>query len=147
MSASVEFASDEAIAHLAARVLDGTLPRAEWTHAAHFAVALWCVRHRADLAEVEGFREVILRLNDAHGTVNSDSSGYHHTITIASLAAARAVHDAQGEAAPLHAVLAGLLAGPFGRTDWILAYWSRDRLFSVDARRGWIAPDLAPLPF
>lgn len=142
-----ELTSEEAIAHLTARVLDATLPRPEWTHAAHFAVALWCVRHRPDLAEAVRFREVILRLNDAHGTPNTDSSGYHHTITIASLAAARAVHDTHGEAAPLHAVLADLLAGPYGRTDWILAYWSRERLFSVVARRGWIAPDLAPLPF
>lgn len=142
-----EFPSDDAIAHLAARVLDATLPRPEWTHAAHFAVALWCIRYRPDLAEAEGFRGVILRLNDAHGTINSDSSGYHHTITIASLRAARAVHDAHAPAAPLHSVLADLLSGPFGGAGWILAYWSRERLFSDEARRGWVAPDLASLPF
>jgi hypothetical protein len=30
---------------------------------------------------------------------------------------------------------------------WLLAYWTRERLFSVDARRGWTEPDLKPLPF
>lgn len=142
-----EFSSDEAIERLAARVLDTSLPHAEWSHAAHFAMALWCIRHRADLAEPEGLREVILRLNDAHGTANTDSSGYHHTITIASLAAARAVHDSHDGGEPLHTVLAALLSGPYGKSDWILEYWTRDRLFSVEARRGWVAPDRAPLPF
>lgn len=141
-----EFPTDDTIAHLAARVLDCTLPHADWSHAAHFAMALWCIRHRPDLAGPEGFRGVILRLNEAHGTANTDSSGYHHTITVASLAAARAVHDAH-DCAALHTVLAALLAGPFGLPDWILAHWSKDLLFSVDARRGWVAPDLAPLRF
>jgi hypothetical protein len=26
-------------------------------------------------------------------------------------------------------------------------YWTRERLFSVEARRNWVEPDLAPLPF
>ena len=53
----------------------------------------------------------------------------------------RALRDA-----PLHVVLAELLAGPCGRPDWILAHWTKDRLFSVEARRAWVAPDLQPLP-
>ena len=138
--------SERAIAHLAARVLDCTLPKAEWSHAAHFAMALWCIRDRPDLAAPDGFRSVIQQLNEAHGTANTDSSGYHHTITVASIAAARAVHDAN-EGAALHDTLSALLAGPYGRPDWILSYWSKDRLFSVEARRAWLAPDLQPLPF
>jgi hypothetical protein len=34
-------------------------------------------------------------------------------------------------------------AGP----DWILAHWSKERLFSVEARREWLEPDLQPLSF
>jgi hypothetical protein len=44
-------------------------------------------------------------------------------------------------------VLAALLAGPAGRSDWLLAYWTQPLLFSVAARRRWVAPDRAPLPF
>jgi hypothetical protein len=40
-----------------------------------------------------------------------------------------------------------LMASPLGRSDWLLAYWTRERLFSVDARRRWVEPDLKPLPF
>jgi hypothetical protein len=49
--------------------------------------------------------------------------------------------------APLHVVLDDLLAGPQGDRDWLLAHWSRDRLFSVEARRRWCPLDLAPLSF
>jgi len=37
-----------------------------------------------------------------------------------------------------------LMAGPLGRSDWPLAYWSKARLFSVEARRGWVEPDVKP---
>lgn len=143
---TMEFPTDDTVAALAARVLDCSLPRAEWTHAAHFALALWSLRHRPDLAAPESFRAVIVRLNEAHGTPNTDTSGYHHTITIASLRAAGAELSGHAAMTPLHEVLAALVAGPLGRSDWILRHWSRERLFSVDARRGWVEPDLEPLP-
>ena len=142
-----EFSDDLAIEHLAGQVLDTSLPRAEWTHAAHFALALWALRLRPELAEPEAFRAIIVALNGAHGTPDTDSSGYHHTITVASLDAARSILLGFGKDEPLVDVLAALVDGPLGRSDWILSYWSRDRLFSVAARRDWIEPDLAPLPW
>jgi len=33
-----------------------------------------------------------------------------------------------------------------GRRDWPLSFYSRDRLFSVEARRHFVTPDLAVLP-
>ena len=32
-----------------------------------------------------------------------------------------------------------------GDKAWPLTHWSRERLFSVEARRGWVDPDLKPL--
>ncbi|MXO51078.1 hypothetical protein GRI42_07155 [Erythrobacter gaetbuli] len=138
------FTTETDFAHLADSVLDTSLPRAEWTHEAHFALALEILRHRPDLAGGDSFRSIITRLNEAHGTPNTDSSGYHHTITLASLGATERLLDAR-RGAPLAEVLREAMAGPLGRSDWILAHWSRDRLFSVEARRGWVEPDLAPL--
>ena len=139
--------SEAAIVDLATRALDETLPKSEWNHAAHFALALWCLRHRPQLAEPEPMRSIITRLNEAHGTPNTDSEGYHHTITCASLRAAGAVHDNVPAEVPLNMVLSDLLAGPFGRSGWILEFWTEGRLFSVEGRRDWIEPDRAPLPF
>ena len=93
-------------------------------------------------AEMPG---LIRRYNESVGGRNTDTKGYHETITQASLhMAARALEAAEG--APLSEVLAALLAGPCGQPDWIFAYWSRDVLLSPEARRGWIPPDLAQLP-
>lgn len=33
-----------------------------------------------------------------------------------------------------------------GRRGWPLLFCSAERLFSVEARLGWVEPDLAPLP-
>lgn len=134
--------TDPEIERIARGVIERTLPRAEWTHAAHFACALW-VLSRPDMDALRDMPGLIRAYNEATGTPNTDAGGYHETITLASLRAARAGLDDR----PLSAVLADLLAGPCGRSDWLFAYWSRDRLFSVEARRGWVEPDLAPLPF
>ena len=142
-----ELDNDAKIETLALRALGATLPRPEWTHAAHFALALWVLRHKPAQGAPEAFREIILRLNAFHGTPNTDCEGYHHTITIASLGAARHVLDRHGLEEPLERVLAALMDSEYGRSDWLLAYWSRELLFSVEARRGWLPPDLAILPF
>lgn len=135
------------IAHIARGVLDRTLPKAEWTHHAHWALALWLLRHRPDRADPASMREVISGYNLATGTPNTDTGGYHHTITLASLRGAAAMLAADPDQAPLDAVLAALIESPLGRSDWPLAHWRRETLFAVRARRGWVEPDLAPLPF
>lgn len=139
--------SDDLIESLALRVLDRTLPKPEWTHSAHFALALYLFRRRPELARPDAMREIIIGLNDAHGTPNTDSEGYHHTITIASLKAARSVLASHDLDAPLAMVLKELLSSPFGRSDWIFAYWSPDLLFTPDARREWVEPDRREMPF
>ena len=138
------FEDDAAVEHIALGLLDRSLPKPEWTHAAHFAAALWLIRHEDEEPVETRMPPLIRAYNAATGVANTDSEGYHETITLASIAAARAVLAAAPEAAPLHEVLDALMAGPLGRSDWPLAYWSKARLFSAEARRGWVEPDLAP---
>lgn len=140
-------ADDRAIERLASRFLERTLPKVEWTHEGHFAAALWLLRHRPALAVPQEIRVLITGYNVAAGTANTDKAGYHHTITLASLGAASRVLSDHEPDAPLHDVLRSLMASPIGRPDWLLAYWRRETLFSVAARKAWVAPDLAALPF
>ena len=35
----------------------------------------------------------------------------------------------------------------YRKRDWPLRFWSRERLFSVEARRGFVLPDLAAMPY
>jgi len=138
---------DAAIERIALGMLDRTLPKAEWSHAAHLAAALWLLRHRPDLAAPDAMRLAIRGYNEATDTPNTDDGGYHHTITLASLRAAATHLEGYPGEIGLSAILADLLASPFGRPDWVLAYWAHDRLFSREARREWREPDIAPLPF
>ena len=122
-----------------------TLPKSEWTHAAHFAAAFWVLR-RTDLDALRELPRLIRAYNESTGVLNTDSGGYHETITLASLRAASAWLAKHADK-PLHTALNELLASDYGRSDWLLNYWTRPVLFSVMARRAWIDPNLKPLPF
>jgi hypothetical protein len=122
-----------------------TLPKAEWTHAAHFAAAFWLLR-QPGIDAARDMPGLIRAYNEATGVANTETSGYHETITQASLRGASDwLHARPGT--PLSAALAELLVAPLGRPDWLLVHWSRPRLFSPQARSRWLDPDLQPLPF
>jgi hypothetical protein len=140
------FTSDDEIASIGRGVLDLSLPKPEWTHAAHFAAALWLISCRGDLDASREMPRFIRAYNEATGVANTDTDGYHETITQASLRAARSFL-LQDPGRSLCATCNALLASPLGKSDWLLAYWTKARLFSVEARRRWVEPDLKPLPF
>lgn len=119
-------------------LLAATLTKAEWTHAGHLAACVGLVRRLGATAALDTCRRAIPRLNEAHGVVNDDGSGYHETITVFYVAAVAA--------ALARGLAADDVEDELGR-DAPLMYWSRDRLLSVEARRGWVEPDRAPLPF
>jgi hypothetical protein len=124
----------------------GSLSRARWTHGAHFAAALWLMRYRPELETAPAMAGMIRAYNAVSGVENSDSGGYHETITLASLRAAKGVLDCN-PGLPVFRIANAILASNLGNPNWLLEYWTRDRLMSVDARRAWLEPDLKPLPF
>ncbi|MFY8207752.1 MAG: hypothetical protein ACOVOE_00220 [Caulobacter sp.] len=136
--------SNADIAALAQRLLDHSLPKAEWTHAAHLTATLRLVRTRnADLER--DLPNIIRTYNVAVGGVNDDKSGYHETITQAYLAAIRAFDAALPPGLDDAEAARRLLASALGDKDWPLTHWSRERLFTPEARLGWRDPDLRPL--
>lgn len=138
--------TEAVIARIAAGVVARTLPKAEWNHEAHFAAALWLLRNAPGFDGPRDMPGLIRAYNEATNTPNTDTGGYHHSITLASLAAAADALAAAGPDAPLPKIMAKLLSGRHGHPDWLLDHWSRPRLFSVAARRQWVPPDLKPLP-
>ncbi len=123
--------------------LDRTLPKAEWTHAAHFAATLFLLRERTDIDLDQDLPDLIRTYNIAAGGTNTDHEGYHETITRVFLAAVRAFLRERPSDEPLGESWAALMADPRSAKDYPLRFYSRDRLFSVEARRTWIAPHLA----
>ena len=137
---------DIEINRLTRQFIDKTLPKAEWTHRAHFAVALSLL---AD-AQIDAYAEMpqmIRAYNEATGVANTETEGYHETITIASLRAAEFFLRTAPPNTSLAQTLCALMDSQFAQSNWLLEHWSRAHLFSVAARRSWQAPDLSDLPF
>ena len=77
------FKSDAEIAHIGEGLLARTLSRPEWTHEAHLAATTYLLTCRARCRHRSGAGRAIIRsYNESVGGVNSDSEGYHETITL-----------------------------------------------------------------
>ena len=140
------FNSDAEIEHLGEGLLARTLKREEWTHEAHLGATTYLLLRRSDVdvdAELPG---IIRRFNESVGGVNSDSEGYHETITRVFLHGVRLFLAEADDREPLHELVNELLLSPMGRRDWPLRFYSSEVLFSVEARRRFVPPDLAALP-
>jgi hypothetical protein len=146
MRTFIPFTSDEEVVVIGCGLLDRTLPKTRWTHAAHFAATLWIIHCNPELEASREMPHLIRSYNEATGGANTDSSGYHETITQASIRAARAFLSAAPPQA-LFVTCNSLMRSQLGEPDWLLEYWTRPRLFSVEARRAWVEPDIRGLPF
>ncbi len=140
------FATDAEIAHLAEGLIARTLAKFEWTHEAHLGVSTYFLLKRPDIDVDKQLPGFIRRFNESVGGVNSDSEGYHDTITRAYLHGIRLFLAEADRHEPLHELVNELLLSPMGKRDWPLRFWSKERLMSVAARRGFVPPDLAALP-
>jgi hypothetical protein len=133
-------------AALVAAFLAKTLPKPAWTHVAHLRVGLWHVRRLGEAAALRALRERIRAYNEAVGTANTDSSGYHETLTVFYVRLIADFLERSGaEADRADEELEASLIAQCGARDLPLEYYSRDRLFSVEARRAWVTPDLKPI--
>lgn len=131
-------ASAEALAAFVAAWEAGTLPKGRWTHAAHVAVgACYTVRYGA--AAFERIKAGILRYNVAVGTPNTETSGYHETLTrFWANVLAKIVDGCEN---PLEAARTAVTMLGWQR-DLPRLYYSFDVVLSSEARRKWIPPDL-----
>lgn len=120
------------------RFVNGRLGLKEWTHEAHLITTWVALRDRTPAETLAFLRHAIQTHNCGIGITNDDASGYHETLTVYYVTA---VHQA---AAPSPEALYDIAT--CGRKA-ALEFWSRDVLFSVEARRRWVEPNLGPLPW
>ncbi len=123
---------------IAAGLLDASLPQAEWTHRGHLTAAYVLISAHGPSATLALCRERIPLLNDAHGVANSDTGGYHETLTIFFVAS---VADAIQRDLTIDETIAEL------DRNAALEWWTEPVLMSVEARRAFVAPDRAAPPF
>jgi hypothetical protein len=128
----------------ARRILDGVrdrfLPRPEWTHPAHLVFATGLIAEHGLAGAEEQAPDLIRAYNESVGGVNDDAQGYHHTLTIFFLRKVDAFL-APFRSDEIGARATRLLASPLAAPDYPLQFYARERLFSREARRFWVAPE------
>lgn len=139
--------TEEAIKAIGEGLLARTLPVAQWTHAAHCLAGLYLLTRRPGIDLDLHLPGIIWRYNDAVGTANSDIDGYHETITRFYLMALRSFLSRLPRETPLVRLAALFMASRFGARDFVLDYYSKECIQSLQARRVWVEPDLRPLDF
>jgi hypothetical protein len=121
-----------------------TLPKAEWTHGAHLRVGLWHFLRYPEGEALRRLRDEIRRYNTACGVANTESSGYHETITRFYVPGHRPVPRGGRPGVP-RGELAEELIRLCGDKGLPLRHWTRELLMGAEARLGWVEPDLRPL--
>lgn len=118
-----------------------TLPATLWTHTAHVRLAWLKLAQHPYEAALESVRHGIQSYNNA---VLKKEGAYHETITVAFM---RLVYHAKRNGVKHFADLESKHPTLLDRKlSAILEHYSRDRLFSTEARADYIEPDLKPLP-
>jgi len=99
----------------------------------------------SDVESLDLLRGRIRAYNEATGGVNSDSAGYHETITRLYIVLIREFVRSADRGRPTDDLVRELIER-IGDRRLPLRYYSRERLFSAEARLGWVEPDLLALP-
>ena len=137
----MNYKSVEEIILLVKSFEERTLPKEEWTHTAHLIVGLvYCCRYPLEKARIL-FGEGVYWLNVAYGTPNTETSGYHETLTGFWLKFIWKFLDQYGRGEDL-AILAEDLIALFSNPKLPLKFYSREILFSPKARESYVKPDL-----
>lgn len=138
------FTTDAEIIRLGEGLLACSLERADWTHEAHLGATTYLLVCRPDVDLDVELPGIIRRFNESVGGVNSATEGYHETITRCFLDGVRLFLKTADTSASLHETVNALLLSPMGRRDWPLRFYTRERLFSVEARLSHVPPDIDP---
>ncbi len=118
----------------------GRLPKAEWTHAAHVAIAAYFAFDHAADATFAIMKSGILHHNTAVGTPNTEDNGYHETLT-RFWAGEIGAFIRSGRCTSRLEVARAAVAEFGGDRDRFRLYYSFDVVRDRRARREWVAPD------
>ena len=121
-----------------------SIPLAQWNHRAHLTVAYLLLREHGLEEATDRMCRGVQRYNAANNIRQTPTGGYHETLTIAWM---RILHTTMGAYGPADGPDSFFEQHPHLLSKVLLRlFYSRERIMSDEARRGWVEPDLAPLP-
>ena len=115
-----------------------------WSHRAHLRVAYCLLHDLPPMAAVDHLRAGIKALNAQHGLVETDTRGYHETLTVAWVRVVAGRVHTRGRGAHF----ADFIDQHPDLLDpkYLRRHYSYDRAMSLDARRAFLPADRDPLP-
>jgi hypothetical protein len=121
-----------------------SLPKAEWTHGAHLLTGACYVYALGEAEAIARMRRCVSRYNESVGGQNTETSGYHETITVAWIKLLRGLLY---RSKPIgRAAFAALAVEQFQAQQNIFShFYDFDLVASTEARKRWVAPTLQPL--
>ncbi len=123
----------------------GTLPKERFTHAGHLLTGACFVHALGEAKATAHMRHCVRHFNESVGGKNTETSGYHETITIFWIKVLSALHDAN-PAIP-RADFAALAVERYqDRRDLFRDLYDFDLVGSTEARRTWVPPTLKKIP-
>lgn len=130
---------------IASQFSEKSLPKSEWTHLAHLAVAFAELDSEQEFEKtLDSLRRKIKAYNLSVGTPNSDDSGYHETLTVFWLRVVLAFHS-ENSPCTSEELYRKFIGTSFALPNLPSLFYSKELLFSRQARHHWVNPDLLPL--
>lgn len=142
-SIMIYFPIEDAL-HIVTRFERQQLPKEEWTHEAHLVVGLYCATKYESKA-FEKMSAYIRAHNESVGIINSESNGYHATITYFWIWAVRHFCSVNGDLDFNQETIDDMLwTEELANRNLWLDYYSKELMLSVEARLNLLEPDLKP---
>ena len=139
------FKNNQEAEELVRGFLDLSLDAKKFNHQGHLTVAIWYLSWYPIDKATELIRENICQFNVAKGGENTDSGGYHETITQRYMQIVDQFLANKKNSHDLAHLANTLITSEMGERDYPLQFYSKERLFSVEARRNFVEPDLKPV--
>jgi hypothetical protein len=136
------YANEDAIRAVTRGLLDTTWPEPDWKHREHCVATLGLILFYPAMDLDRELPGIIRRYNLAHGGQNTETAGYHHSMTLLYLNAIRHFVTTLPPNTPPEIAARSLLQSPIGKKEYPLRYYSRECIMSKEARLGWVEPDL-----
>jgi hypothetical protein len=134
------YKSEDEILNIIRVFESGTIARADWRHNEHLTVAFYYAFHHDFETALDKMRGGIFNLLGAFGVDLSKEMPYHETLTVFWMRTVFNFLESQKEKSLIET--ANKVLEVCGDKDLPLKYYSRDFLFSDEARKNFVEGDL-----
>lgn len=135
------FQNDEEIEFFIMLFETWKLPAKDWTHPAHLVVATYYLIKNTPEIALQKMRKNIKAYNVANGGKNTDSEGYHETVTVFYIEQIKVVLDELSPDLLMNDKIQAVLSSDLMNVKFVFNFYEKERLLSKRARLEYVAPD------